>query len=87
MRSSTPTKQRQTNQFAQLLIPHLDAKIVNKFLAQFACTLPADEQAVMIWDGAGFHVAKERCVPENVKLVKLPPTVPASIQSKTSGIT
>ena len=69
-----------------LLSPQLNAKIVNEFLAQFARTLPADEQAVMIWDGAGFHVAKELCVPENVTLVKLPPTVPNSIRSKTSGI-
>jgi len=30
----------------------------------------------MIWDGAGFHVAKELCVPENVTLVKLPPDSP-----------
>lgn len=59
-----------------LLSPQLNAKIVNEFLAQFARTLPADEQAVMIWDGAGFHVAKELCVPENVTLVKLPPYSP-----------
>ena len=59
-----------------LLSPQLNAKIVNEFLAQFARTLPADEQAVMIWDGAGFHVAKELRVPENVTLVKLPPYSP-----------
>jgi len=59
-----------------LLSPQLNAKIVNEFLAQFARTLPAEEQAVMIWDGAGFHVAKELCVPENVTLVTLPPYSP-----------
>ena len=59
-----------------LLSPQLNTKIVNEFLAQFARTLPADEQAVMIWDGAGFHVAKELCVPENVTLVRLPPYSP-----------
>jgi len=31
---------------------------------------------VIIWDGAGFHVAQELRVPENVTLVKLPPYSP-----------
>ena len=59
-----------------LLSPQLNTKIVNEFLSQFAKTLPADEHAVMLWDGAGFHVAKALCVPENVTLVALPPYSP-----------
>jgi transposase len=59
-----------------LLSPQLNTKIVNEFLRQFARTLPADEHAVMLWDGAGFHVAKALCVPENMTLVALPPYSP-----------
>lgn len=59
-----------------LLSPQLNTKIVNEFLNQFAKTLPADEHAVMLWDGAGFHVAKALCVPENMTLIALPPYSP-----------
>ena len=42
------------------------------FLAQFGQTIPADEHAVMLWDGAGFHASKQLCVPDNVTIVTLP---------------
>jgi transposase len=59
-----------------LLSPQLNTKIVNEFLAQFAKSLPADEHAVMIWDGAGFHASKQLCVPDTVSLITLPPYSP-----------
>jgi len=55
-----------------LLSPQLNTKIVNEFLAQFARTIPNDEHAVMLWDGAGFHASKQLRVPENVTVVTLP---------------
>ncbi len=55
-----------------LLSPQLNTKIINEFLALFARSLPADEHAVMIWDGAGFHTSGQLRVPENITLVKLP---------------
>lgn len=55
-----------------LLSPQLNTKIVNEFLAQFARTIPADQHAVMLWDGAGFHASKQLRVPENVTVVTLP---------------
>jgi transposase len=55
-----------------LLSPQLNAKIVNEFLAQFARTIPADEHAVMLWDGAGFHASRQLRVPDNVTVVTLP---------------
>lgn len=55
-----------------LLSPHLNTKIVNEFLTQFAQTIPADEHAVMLWDGAGFHASKQLRVPANVTVVTLP---------------
>jgi transposase len=55
-----------------LLSPQLNTKIVNEFLAQFARTIPADEHAVMLWDGAGFHGSQQLRVPDNVTVVTLP---------------
>lgn len=59
-----------------LLSPQLNTKIINEFLAQFARALPADEHAVMIWDGAGFHTSKQLRVPDNITVVQLPPYSP-----------
>ena len=55
-----------------LLSPQLNTKIVNLFLELFSKTIPADEHAIMIWDGAGFHTSKALVVPNNVTLVQLP---------------
>jgi transposase len=55
-----------------LLSPQLKAKIVGEFLAQFARTVPTDEHAVMLWDGAGFHASKQLRLPDNVTVVTLP---------------
>ena len=59
-----------------LVSPTLDAGVVNVFLAQFARELPADEHAVLIWDGAGFHTGGDPVVPGNVSLIQLPPYSP-----------
>ncbi len=59
-----------------LLSPQLNTKIVNEFLRQFSLTIPADEHAVMLWDGAGFHTGAQLRVPDNVTLVSLPPYSP-----------
>lgn len=59
-----------------LLSPRLNTQMINIFLKQFSASLAEDEQAVMVWDGAGFHTAKALEVPENVTLVQLPPYSP-----------
>ncbi len=46
------------------------------FLREFSATLPADEHAVMLWDGAGFHTSGKLQVPDNITLLKLPPYSP-----------
>jgi putative transposase len=55
-----------------LLSPCLNTKIVNTFLQQFSQTIAAEEHAVMIWDGAGFHTSGALRVPDNVTLLRLP---------------
>ena len=59
-----------------LLSPQLNTKIVNAFLELFSQTIPEDEHAVMVWDGAGFHTSGSLVVPDNTTLVKLPPYSP-----------
>lgn len=59
-----------------LLSPALNAAVVNLFLQQFSATIPGDEHAVLIWDGAGYHTSKQLAVPENITVVQLPPYSP-----------
>lgn len=59
-----------------LLSPRLNTDVVQMFLEEFSKTVPANEQAVMIWDGAGFHTSKKLRVPENISIVQLPPYSP-----------
>lgn len=59
-----------------LLSPQLNTNIINKFLKLFSQTIPEEEHAVMVWDGAGFHRAKSLRVPGNLTLVELPPYSP-----------
>lgn len=55
-----------------LLSPRLNTGVVNIFLEQFSRTLAADEHAVVIWDGAGFHTSGTLRLPANVSVVQLP---------------
>ncbi len=47
-----------------LLSPRLNTRVVQVFLREFSATLPADEHAVMLWDGAGFHTSGKLQVPD-----------------------
>lgn len=66
----------ETGQAEGLLSPRLNTDVINIFLEQFSRTLAADEHAVMIWDGAGFHRAGHLKTPENITLIELPPYSP-----------
>lgn len=55
-----------------LLSPRLNTEVIQVFLQNFSATLAADEHAVMIWDGAGFHTSGKLVVPDNISLVRLP---------------
>jgi transposase len=65
-----------TGASSALLMPELNAAVVNLFLEQFARELPAGVHAVLIWDGAGHHTSKDLVVPSNVSLIQLPPYSP-----------
>ena len=59
-----------------LIAPVLNAAVVQLFLDQFAATIPAGTHVVLVWDGAGYHVAKALRVPGNLTVLPLPPYSP-----------
>jgi transposase len=59
-----------------IIMPGLDAEAINIFLAEFSRRLAPDVHAALIWDGAGFHIAKALEIPANVSLIRLPPYSP-----------
>lgn len=65
-----------TGSASALVMPELNAAVVNLFLEQFARERPAGVHAVLIWDGAGYHTAGALVVPPNISLVLLPPYSP-----------
>jgi transposase len=59
-----------------LIMPALDTAVVNLFLEEFGRQLAPGVHAVLLWDGAGYHVAKGLVVPANVSLINLLPYSP-----------
>jgi transposase len=59
-----------------LLMPELNAEVLNLFLEQMSRELPSGVHAVLIWDGAGFHTSKDLVVPSNISVILLPPYSP-----------
>ena len=58
---------------------------MGEFLGQVSRAHP-DEFIVMIVDGASSHKAKDLVVPENIRLVPLPPYAPSSIRRSMCGM-
>jgi hypothetical protein len=48
-----------------LVCERLNTPVVRTFLDQLSATVPAGTQVVLVWDGAGYHVAKALRVPAN----------------------
>src|SRR3954451_21324969 len=59
-----------------LIMPELNAAVVNLFLEQFSRQLAPGVHAVLLWDNAGYHVSKDLVVPSNVSLIGLLPYSP-----------
>lgn len=55
-----------------LVLPRVSTAAMTRFLTDFAATVPADNHAVMVLDGAGWHGARALNVPDNITLVPLP---------------
>jgi len=59
-----------------LVSPRLSASVVQTFLDGLSATIPAGTHVLLVWDGAGYHVAKSLRAPGNLTLVALPPYSP-----------
>jgi hypothetical protein len=58
-----------------LILPWVNASTMSMFLCTVAQRHP-DEYIVMVMDQAGWHIAQELEVPQNMRLVLLPPYTP-----------
>jgi transposase len=65
-----------TGATSALIMPELNAGVLNLFLEQMSRELPAGVHAVLIWDGAGFHTSGDLKVPSNISVILLPPYSP-----------
>ncbi len=59
-----------------LALPRVCTENMNLFLAELSSQVPTDAHAVVLLDNAGWHVAEELNVPDNMTLVALPPYSP-----------
>jgi transposase len=59
-----------------LVAPRLNTGVVQAFLDGLSATIPAGVRVVLVWDGAGYHVARTLRVPANLTVVRLPPYSP-----------
>jgi DDE superfamily endonuclease len=62
-------------QFDWMICERMNTEHMAKYLAQVSAA-HAREFIVMIVDGASSHVAKDLSIPENIRLVRLPPYAP-----------
>jgi transposase len=65
-----------TGQAEGILAPYLNTDTINAFLREFSAAIVPGVQAVLIWDGAGYHTSGRLEVPANVSLIRLPPYSP-----------
>ncbi len=59
-----------------LVLPAVNADLMNLFLARFAATLPEDVHVAIVLDGAGWHDPRVLEIPESLTLVFPPPYCP-----------
>jgi transposase len=61
---------------AALVLPYANTHAMNLHLKEISKNVAPDAHAVVIIDGAGWHVAKRLHVPDNLSLLQLPPYSP-----------
>lgn len=61
---------------AALVMPRADAKSLSKHLAEISREVAAGAHAVLVLDGAGYHIAADLDIPANITLLQLPPYAP-----------
>ena len=61
--------------FDSLVLPHVNSDCMALFLAEVAARYPEDN-IVMVLDGAGWHKSLSMPIPNNIRLLSLPPYSP-----------
>ncbi len=61
---------------AGLVMSRGNARTLSDHLAAISAEVAAGSHALLVLDGAGYHVAKDLVVPSNISLVFLPPYAP-----------
>lgn len=59
-----------------MVLPYVGTEAMNLHLVEIAKTVAQGAHALLLIDGAGWHVAKALKVPDNITLLKLPPYAP-----------
>jgi hypothetical protein len=59
-----------------LILPTANLRTMQLYLDDFAATLPTDVVALIVLDGATWHRSAKLIVPDNLRLVFLPPYTP-----------
>jgi len=62
-------------QLDSLILPHVNTESMQMFLEEVASRHPND-RIVMVLDGAGWHQSKALALPNNLRLLQLPPYSP-----------
>ena len=61
---------------AGLVLPRCNTQAMNAHLAEISLAVARRAHAVLMLDGAGWHVASDLVVPDNITLLPLPPRAP-----------
>ena len=61
--------------FDSLVLPHVNSECMAIFLREIAGRYPNDN-IVMVLDGAGWHKSQSMPIPDNIRLLPLPPYSP-----------
>ena len=61
--------------FILLVLPYCNTECMNLFLAELSKAFP-DDFIVLPCDGASWHTSKGLEIPQNIRLVQLPPATP-----------
>ena len=59
-----------------LVAPRLNAAVTQTFLDQLSAAVPRGVHVLLVWDRAGYHLAKALRVPANLTVLCLPPYSP-----------
>ena len=61
---------------AALVLPIANSEAMTRHLAEISRQVSPGSHAAILFDGAGYHIAKDLAVPENITRIRLPPRSP-----------